>query len=990
MRLYRKDCEKDMKDKQEQNTIDHRPKTTDQRHESDVLSLMSSLTGIVRGDIFFDIIHRAAYSTDASIYRILPQCVIMPKDAQDVAAVIKYAAEHNIPVVARGGGSGVAGESLSSGIVFDMNRYMNKIIGTENNGQTVTCQPGVVLDDLNLYLSQFGRKIGPDPSSASRAVVGGCLANNATGAHSLQYGYMGNYVESIEAVTADGNVVTFRNNFDPAKFPDDPAAPIAKQCLSLLRGKDEIIAKALPKSRRNQTCYSISGICHDGKIDMARLLAGSEGTLVIFTKITMRTVPLPKVKALLQLEFDSFAKMAKAVPVIVDTNPSACELMDKFLFDMAYEALPEYRDILPRNAEAVLSVEHVGDTIEQVKEKIKITDAAVGNIAKARKIVTDPGEQKRLWKSRKDAGPLLYRKRSKKHPAEFMEDIAVDHNKLGEYIAGLQEIGKRYNFTMSYYGHAGDGELHVRPFLDLSDPADHEKMRKIASEVFPLAWSLGGSISGEHGIGLIRAPFVRKQYGEEYYDLLCKIKKIFDPKNLLNPGKLLNDDPEVMFRNLRRNHKILPEKMESDLLFNKDEFELEVEQCYGCGLCLGRETDLRMCPVYRAIGGELASSRAKASIIQYWASGQLDEKEFESPEFRKFLDLCINCKACMMQCPSGTDVSKIMTAVKAKYKKQKGLSTAEVVLSNNRFMSKLGSIFSPLSNFVMQMSPFKAVLEKTAGLDKRRALPKFLRSSFLNKGRKYLASQKHLENPVDKVAYFVDTYANYNDHELGFAVLDCLRALNIEVILPEQLPAPLPAIVYGNIKRAQKDLSYSAKYLARAVRDGYKIVCSEPSAALCLKQELRHYVSDDDVKLISENTYELMSYILNLYNQKKIKTSREPRATKDEYIYHLPCHLLAVGEKGASIKLLKDLCGLNVKDLNAGCCGLAGTFGMQKKNYQLSSDISSGLKKALENSSVKNVLTECAACQMQIEHISKCKVTHPIKILAKCSKAKLD
>jgi Fe-S oxidoreductase len=393
---------------------------------------------------------------------------------------------------------------------------------------------------------------------------------------------------------------------------------------------------------------------------------------------------------------------------------------------------------------------------------------------------------------------------------------------------------------------------------------------------------------------------------------------------------------------------------------------------------------LRMCPVYRAIGGELASSRAKASIIQYWATGQLDEKEFESPEFRKFLDLCINCKACMMQCPSGTDVSKIMTAVKAKYAKQKGLRTAEKLLSNNRFMSKLGGFFSPLSNFFMNLSLFKSFLEIATGLDKGRSLPKFLRSSFLKKGREYLASQKPLEKPVDKVAYFVDTYANYNDHELGFAVLDCLRALNIEVILPEQLPAPLPAIVYGNIKRAQKDLSYSAKYLAQAVRDGYKIVCSEPSAALCLKQELRHFVLGDDVKVISENTFELMTYLLNLLNQHKLTTSHKPQATSDEYLYHLPCHLLAVGEKGASIKLLKELCGIKVTDLNAGCCGLAGTFGMQKKNYQLSSDISAGLKKALENSPVKNVLTECAACQMQIEHISKSNVVHPIKVLAKC------
>lgn len=949
--------------------------------------ISSDLSAVISGDIFIDIIHRAAYSTDASIYRILPLCVIMPKDVNDVVAVVKYARENNIPVVARGAGTGVAGESLTTGIVFDMNRYMNEIVGVENNGQIVTCQPGVVLDELNKYLAKYGRKIGPDPSSASRAVVGGCVANNATGSHSLQYGYMGDYVDTIEAVTIDGDVVTFTNNFNPDQSQDVKASQIAKKCLSLLKDKEQIIAKAVPVTKRNQSCYSISGVCHDGKIDMAHLLAGSEGTLAIFTKITMRTVPLPKAKALLQLEFESFAKMAQAVPAIVNTGVTTCELMDNFLYDMAYEALPEYRDILPVGSEAVLLIEHVGDNIEEVKEKIKITDSAAGDLPKKRKIIIDDSAQKRLWKSRKDAGPLLYRKRSKKHPAEFMEDISVDHNKLGEYIAGLQEIGRRYNFKMSFYGHAGDGELHVRPFLDLSDPKDHETMRKIADEVFPLAWSLGGSISGEHGIGLIRAPFVHKQFGDEYYNLLVQIKNIFDPQKLLNPGKMLNDDPKVMFENLRRMPKILPENMKSDLLFDKDEFEMEIEQCYGCGLCLTRGSELRMCPVLNAVGGELASSRAKASILHFWATGQIDENEFESDEFREFLDLCINCKACMTQCPAGVDISKMMIAAKAKYAKQKGLKTPELLLSNNRFLSIMGSIFSPISNFFMHLPIFSFFLEKTAGLDKRRSMPSFLRSSFLKKGRKYLTSCKPIEKPIDKVAYFVDTYANYNDHELGFAVINVLRTLNIEVILPEQLPAPLPAIVYGDIKRAKNDLSYSAKHLAKAVRDGYKIVCSEPSAALCLQNELRHYVSGDEVKLIKDNTFELMTYLLNLHKEGKLKVKQNTEnGTQVEYLYHLPCHLLAAGEKGASIKLLKELCGVKVTDINAGCCGLAGTYGMQKKNYKLTSDISSGLKKALENSPIKNVLTECAACQMQIEHISKTNVNHPIKILAKCVK----
>ena len=946
--------------------------------------IAADLARVVEGDVFADILHRAAYSTDSSIYRIVPRCVVAPRHAGDVAAVVKYAAAENIPVVARGAGSGLAGESLGTGIVLDITRYMNKIVGVEAHGEKVTCEPGVVLDDLNEYLAPYGRKIGPDPSSANRAVVGACVANNSTGSHSLQYGYLGDYVERIEAVLATGDIVELGNDVDPQQSDDPKVASLAQACLSILSDGRDVIAKGLPESKRNRCGYNIANVCHEGKIDMARLMAGSEGTLAIFTKITLKTVPVPEVKGLLQLEFDSLAIMAQAGPIVVHTGVATCELMDKTLIDMARNALPEYHDVLPADAAAVLLIEQTGRTQEEVLAKIERTDAAVGDLASGRKIVLEPGQQKRLWKCRKDAGPLLYRGRSKKHPEEFMEDVSVDHHRLGDYIEGLLEIGKRYDFTVSFFGHAGDGELHVRPFLDLSDPAGVEKMRAIAHDVFTLAWSLGGSVSGEHAVGLVRAAFVRQQYGDDYYDVLCKIKNVFDPNGRMNPGKIINSDPDVMVKNLRRAPRILPERVKSDLHFQDDELETEIEQCYGCGLCLNRESDLRMCPVFRALGEELGSSRAKANLLHFWVTGQLEDRDFESPEFRTFLDLCVNCKACSLQCPSGVDISKLMMAARAEYVKRKGLRRTERMLSQNRYLSILGGFFSPLSNVVMRLPIFKHLLDKIAGIDHRRTMPRFKRGSFLKAGRKVLASCEPIHNPTDKVAYFVDTYATYNDHALGFAVLDVLRHNNIEVILPKQLPAPLPAVVYGDVKRARKDLSYNVGHLAEAVRAGYKIICSEPSAALCLKEELRHFVTGEDANLVSENTYELMDYLLSLYNQGKLKLRAidEQRATNDEYVYHLPCHLCAVGNETASIQLLQALCGVKVTDLKAGCCGLAGTFGMQSKNYELSSQISSSLKQALQQSRTKNVLTECAACKMQIEHISGYVVSHPIKILA--------
>jgi FAD/FMN-containing dehydrogenase/Fe-S oxidoreductase len=941
--------------------------------------LAADLTKLVTGEVFADIIHRAAYSTDASSYRIVPQCVVAPRDVRDIVAIVRYASDHGLTLAARGAGSGLAGESLCGGIVLDMTRYLRRLLRLD--GETVTCEPGVVLDDLNRQLQEFRCKIGPDPSSGNRATVGGVVANNATGAHSLQYGHTAAYVESIQAVLPDGNVVEFHNDVDVELVRGDRAGALARECWSLLTAGKGIIDRAMPATPRNRCGYNIATVCRDKAIDLARLLAGSEGTLAIFTSITLRTVPLPRAKGLLQLEFDSLDRMARAVPTIMTTGPVACELMDRSLIGMALDQLPQYRDILPAGAAAVLLIEHVGESQAEVRAKLEATDGAVGPRATGRTMIMEPEAQARVWKSRKDAGPLLYRQRSRKHPAEFMEDVSVDHRRLAEYLAGLDRIQKKHGITMCFFGHAGDGELHVRPYIDLGDPADRQKMLAIAEDVYTLTWSLGGTISGEHAVGLIRAGFVRRQYGDEYYAMLKKVKEIFDPTGLMNPGKILNDEPDVMFKNLRRQFPVLPERAKSELLFRENELELELEQCYGCGLCLSREPALRICPVFRALGDELGSSRAKANLLHFWATGQLEEKDFESPEFRQFLDLCVNCKMCARQCPSGVDVSMLMTVARARYARRRGLRRAELALSHSRYLSALGSALAPLSNVLMRRPAVKWFLERTAGIDQRRSLPAFRRGSFLKAGRKYLAACPPLGKPVDKVAYFVDTYANYNDHELGFAVLDVLRHNGVEVVLPRQRPAPLPAIVYGHVRAARRDLSYNVRHFAVAVRSGCRIVCSEPSAALCLREELRHYVGGEEAALVSQNTFELMNYLQHLRSEGKLQAPE--RSVSDKFVYHLPCHLCALGDETVTLRLLQEHFKIDVTDLQAGCCGLAGTFGMQEKNYDLSWRIAESLRSALKAAPTQATLTECAACKMQIEHIAPATATHPVKLIAR-------
>ena len=947
-------------------------------------SIGIDLAALVKGDVSVDIFNRTVLSTDASIYRIVPQCVVSPKDEADIVAVVRYAAKEGIPIAPRGAGSGLAGESLTDGIVVDVRRCMDSILETADDGSWVRVQPGVVLDTLNAHLARWGRKIGPDPSSSNRAVIGGVVANNATGAHSLKYGYISEHIQSVRAVLADGDCVELTETVAPGS--ESREGQLAAACLDLLGNHQDLIEKAQPATKRNRCGYSIQRIISDGHLNLAKLMASSEGTLAVFSEITLRTVPVPKAKGLVQFEFADFETMGKAVPVIVESGASACELMDHTLIMMARDAFPKYCSVLPAQCAATLLVEQVADDIQEAQSKIDSTIKAVGSLATGYLQVLEENEQAFLWKARKDAVPLLNREKGSSHPVAFIEDISVDNSKLDKYVVGLQSIAKKYDIPTAFYGHAGDGELHVRPYLDLSVPKEIQRMQQIAEEVFSLAWSLGGTISGEHGDGLLHSAFIENQFGSEYYALLKGIKHIFDPAGILNPGKIINDDPDIMVQNLRAVQLKAAADFQTDLCFESNEFRYEAEQCNGCGVCLAQTADSRMCPIFRGLNEEVGSSRAKANLLSAFMAGEFKEMSGETAEELKgILGLCVNCKMCSIECPAGVDISKIIIEGRSQLAKQTGFTSAELALSHNRWLSVLASSFSPISNWVMSLPVTRWMIEKIIGLDRTRRFPHFERGSFIRKAQRYLKQHPLSAEPADRVVYFVDSYANWNDHALGFAVLEVLQKLNIEVVVPNQRPVPLPAYVYGNLKTARQDIQYNISRLMPYVQQGYKVVCSEPSAALCLKDEMRLLVDTDPAKQITENTYELMDYLKPFMETKSL--SLGDQYAKKRIGYHAPCHLKAMHLSGSSVDLLEK-CGVKIADINGGCCGLAGTAGMQKKHHDLSDAIGSLLANRISELNPDIILTECAACKMQIEHLTGKPVLHPVKLLAQALKEK--
>jgi len=783
---------------------------------------------------------------------------------------------------------------------------------------------------------------------------------------------MARHVESLEVVTADGQVLNLANDVRP-----DPSDRIASGCLELLTRNAELIRQATNRPSRARLGYQLRGACHDGLIDMARLVTGSEGTLAVITRATIKTVPIPRAKGILQAAFNSLDQMAQAVPIAVAAGASACELMDRHLIQMATEAFDRYRQILPAGAAAALLIELTDDNERQLTDRLADLEVSLRPLAYKTNTVLDPGLQAMYWRSRTDAVPLLYRRPGQEKPVPIIEDTTVDPRLLGRYIQGLERISQEFQTQFCYYGHAGDGELHIRPYLDLGRPEDVQKMKDIAQQVFSLVWSLGGSISGEHAYGLLRAGYLRQEFGPAYVDLLRHIKRLFDPQEILNPGKLFSDQIDLASSRIRRSAHLIASRL-SDLGTRTQACILE---CNGCGTCRLIGQELRMCPVYKAIQSEAASPRAKANLIEAWAAGILQEAQLYDPVVGQILDLCIHCKACSRQCPSGLDVSRLVQQAKALRIRQLGIAWPERVLVNNSPMCRAARLFAPLANPILRSRAGRWLLEALLGLDRSVLMPAFERGSFTSKARRFLARLGPPQGIAEKVVYLPDAYVCLYDHRLGLDVLKVLHANGLQVSVQTELPVPAPAIYYGAMDQAKAGLRRLVVQLWPLVETGSKVVVSEPTAALVLREELPILIDDPKARAVADNTWELMAFLDDLMARGRFRPPDLP--ITGQYAYHLPCHGMAIWDRPPAPGLLKAAGLQGIEQLDAGCCGLAGTYGMQARHRQVSNAIGSVLKARLGQLSSIQVITECSACRIQIRNLSSSsQPIHPIQLVA--------
>jgi len=957
--------------------------------------VLDDLKGFVKGELLFDDITRTLYSTDASIFQIKPAGVVVPRDEEDVQALVRYAGENSVPLIARGAGTGVAGEALGSGIILDLSRHFRGI--AEIGSDTVRVQPGVTYRELNVRLAEVGRRFAPDPASGAVCTIGGMLANNASGAHAMRFGYTRDHVRSLRVVLDSGDAVSVGNeplqgngNGQPGHLHD-----VVSALGYLLEENAELIRTRRPRTSYNRCGYVLDGVLSGGKLDLPRLLVGSEGTLALFTEATLQTVPLAGGRALVLLGFPSLDTALQAAVQTLPTGPAACELIDRRLLSLARGGdAGQAAALIPPAVEAALLIEYEADTPAEARDaaagladRLQHTDLPIVHIATA----YDAAEIDRLWNLREIALPSLYGLKGGAQPVPFVEDVAVPVEEMGQYLRRVQDILQEHEITASFLVHAGSGQVHTRPFLDLQRPEDVAKLLAIAEKVHSLAIDLGGTVSTQHGTGLARTPWVARQYGP-LYAVFRQVKAIFDPRGLFNPGKIVDPNPALVRWPLRTVPTRVPVAVNTEpvpdtdkasawrLRWEDDEVRREASHCNGCGHCRTEAPAQRMCPVFRANQAEAATPRAKANLLRHLLEDAQDGRAFAADEVRQVADLCVNCKMCAHECPARVNIPKLMLEAKAANVAEHGMSRSDWFLARAEGFARWAGRFAVVSNLLLSSRSTRWLLEKLLGLSRARRLPRFAFRNFFSLARRRGWSRKP-SSDRPRVAYFVDTFATYNEPRIGAAVVAVLQHQGIDVFVPPgQRGCGAAALAQGDVDSAREIALCNLRVFADLAREGFTIVCSEPTAALMLRQDYLDLVTDADTRLVADHTVELTSYLRDLHRQGKLRTDFQPLPM---YVgHHVPCHLKALGQPPATAELLGLVPELRVYEIDVSCSGMAGTFGLNAENYETSLAAGRPMLAELERPDLAAGATECSACRIQMEHGSRKRTLHPVQYLA--------
>ncbi len=953
--------------------------------------LAQDLKSQIEGDLRFDEMTTALYATDASLYQMRPLGVLLPRTVEDVQAAIEACAQRQIPVLPRGGGSSLSGQTVAEALVIDCSKYLDQVLELNAKERWVRVQPGITLDRLNQVLKPHGLMVGPDPSSGNRATLGGMVGNNATGTHSILYGNMIDHVQEITAFLADGSSVTF-SAMDQEEWKARTDSPGREGDLffgldQLLRNHAHVIERDTPKHWRINSGYRLERLLPgDGDNDIrnpAQLLCGSEGTLAFTTEIKLGLVPRPTQTAVAVVHYETRDEALRSVRTILKTDPSAVELFDGTAIKHARNApgFGHRMSFVQGSPAAVLITEYFGETEKELDQKLHELEQTLQSAGESYATVAtkDAGRIADIWTVRKEGLGLVMGVKGDFKPVAVIEDASVPVEHLADYIRDLDAMLQELDTKAVYYAHASAGCLHVRPFVNTKTEEGAQKLRDISRASMQLVAQYGGAIASEHGDGIVRGWLNEEFLGTELCDVYRELKELFDPQGILNPGKIIDTPAADEHLRMGPSYKTIPVLEELDWS-DDGGFARSVELCNGNGACRKLDSGT-MCPSFMVTREEEHSTRGRANALRAAMSGLLPREELTGERMREVMDLCIQCKACKTECPSNVDMAKMKTEWLAKIWKTERppLRTRFFAEQPRLARAVAGSVLAPIANKVNQFGPFRWVLSRTLGISNRRKLPEFARHTF---SQTFKPSRKAQHDR--KLVFFADTFNNCHRPDTATAAASFLEKAGYEVIIPE---APLCCgrtyFSKGFITKAQHQALTVVDHLQDYVQRGLPIVGLEPSCILTLADEFRDLLPGDlRAQELSGSALTFESFLAREAEAGRLDHLNW--TTEDRtLLLHGHCHQKALVGTGPSERILQLPPGYSVRTLDTSCCGMAGSFGYEREHHDISLKMAEWrLAPAVRDAGSETIVVASGfSCRSQIEDTTERKALHPAEIL---------
>lgn len=920
---------------------------------------LKKLAELLDGDVMYDSVTKAHYSTDASMYREVPAAVALPRGREDLKRLILFASENRIPLIMRGAGTSLAGQVVGSGIIVDISRYMNRILEVNKTERWIRVEPGVILEDLNRKVAADGLFFGPETSTANRCTIAGMAGNNACGLHSLRYGSTREHTLEIDALLSDGSEVTFREmNGEEIEYKRSQPTlegEIYRSLTGILNdpvNRSEIINEYPDKSvKRRNTGYALDLLLDmdpftpgGPPFNMAKLITGSEGTLVVITSLKLNLVPLPSgSRALCCVHLKKRNDAFRANLIALKYDPEAVEMMDDNILQLTKGNLEQSRNrfFVEGDPGAILIVEFCRETDWEIESTCTtmIEDMRRAGYGYAWPVIKGDDIAK-VWNLRKSGLGVLSNMKGDTKPVSLIEDTTVAVDLLPEYMDQFEKMLATYGKECVYHAHIGTGELHLRPLLNLKDPADVTLFRKIATDTALLVKKFRGSLSGEHGDGRLRGEFIPLMLGERVFSLLEEVKKVFDPDNILNPGKITATPPMDTFLRYQPGEK----RAEIETIFDfspSGGFIRAIEKCNGSGDCLKSHlSGGTMCPSYMAAKDERNSTRARANTLREFIGGNGEGANWNSREIYEILDLCLSCKGCKSECPSSVDISKLKAEFMQHWYDKHPVPLRSWFIANITVINRIGSLWPSLFNLFVTNRYVSGAAKYLLGFARERKIPGLYRYTLRRWAGKNLKNINP-DKPVGELLWFTDEFTNYNDTTVGIKSIRLLTSLGYRVIIPEHTLSGRTYFSKGLLRRGKSFAIKNVQLLQNLVTGERPLVGAEPSAILSFRDEypdLAGAEMKEAALKLAANTLLLEEFICREYRKGKIDAGSFTSGKMD-ILLHGHCQQKALTGTAATIEMLSIPANYNVREIKSGCCGMAGSFGYEKEHYDLSMKI---------------------------------------------------